>query len=112
MGSSPPEIDETLPAEKIAFIAYNIGVYESVQKFGNLIISGKISGVIDAARVVELLAETTAFYDSEMISQLINSMIRSQGPAGNALTTIGNVTANNVENVMRQLKTAGVSLGR
>ena len=33
----------TLPPEKIAFIAYNIGIYESVQKFGNLITSGKIT---------------------------------------------------------------------
>jgi hypothetical protein len=28
-----------LPPEKIAFIAYNIGVYESVQKFGRLIVT-------------------------------------------------------------------------
>ena len=34
---------DTLPPEKIAFIAYNIGVYESVQKFGSLITSGKIT---------------------------------------------------------------------
>ena len=34
---------EALPPEKIPFIAYNIGVYESVQKFGNLITSGKIT---------------------------------------------------------------------
>lgn len=32
-----------LAPEKTAFIAYNIGVYESVQKFGNLITSGKIT---------------------------------------------------------------------
>ena len=36
-------IDDVLPPEKIAFIAYNIGVYESVQKFGGLITSGKIA---------------------------------------------------------------------
>lgn len=110
---SPPGIDENLPAEKIAFIAYNIGVYESVQKFGNLIISGKISGATDAATVVELLAETTAFYDAQMISQLINSMLRSQGMTGeNSGRTIGTVTAANVEYVMRQLKAAGLPLGR
>ena len=34
---------DVLPPEKIAFIAYNIGVYESVQKFGGLITSGKIT---------------------------------------------------------------------
>ena len=32
-----------LAPEKTAFIAYNIGVYESAQKFGNLITSGKIT---------------------------------------------------------------------
>jgi hypothetical protein len=30
---------DILPPEKIAFIAYNIGVYESVQKFGRLIVT-------------------------------------------------------------------------
>ena len=34
---------DIVPPEKIAFIAYNIGVYESVQKFGVLITSGKIT---------------------------------------------------------------------
>jgi len=34
---------EVSPPEKIVFIAYNIGVYESVQKFGGLITSGKIT---------------------------------------------------------------------
>ena len=32
-----------LPPEKTASIAYNMGVYESVQKFGELITSGKIT---------------------------------------------------------------------
>jgi hypothetical protein len=27
---------DIIPPEKIAFIAYNIGVYESVQKFGTV----------------------------------------------------------------------------
>jgi hypothetical protein len=39
--------DDVLPPEKTAFIAYNIGVFESVQKFGNLITSGKIIGDTD-----------------------------------------------------------------
>jgi len=34
---------DILPPEKIAFIAYNIGVFESVQEFGRLITSGKIT---------------------------------------------------------------------
>jgi hypothetical protein len=32
---------DIIPSEKIAFIAYNIGVFESVQKFGSLIVNGK-----------------------------------------------------------------------
>ena len=34
---------DIVPPEKNAFIAYKIGVYESVQKFGGLITSGKIT---------------------------------------------------------------------
>lgn len=41
---------DILPPEKIAFIAYNIGVYESVQKFGQLIMNGKITNNTDASR--------------------------------------------------------------
>lgn len=104
--------NDILPAEKIAFIAYNIGVYESVQKFGNLITSGKITGVVDTARVAELLAESTAFYDSEMISQLMNSMIRSRELTAGENSPIKSVTAANVEYVMEQLKAAGISLRR
>ncbi|MGH9924357.1 MAG: hypothetical protein ACRD5B_03175, partial [Nitrososphaeraceae archaeon] len=63
---------DILPSEKIAFIAYNIGVFESVQKFGRLITSGKITNSTDVPRVAELLSESTAFYDAEMISGLIN----------------------------------------
>lgn len=106
----PQNIDNTLPAEKIAFIAYNIGVYESVQKFGSLITSGKISGATDAEKVAGLLTETTAFYDSEMISQIINSMLRSQSRTRGSLTTIGRTTAVEIEYVIEQLKAGGVSL--
>ena len=49
---------DVLPPEKTAFIAYNIGVYESVQKFGNLITSGKITGNTDVPKVAELLSES------------------------------------------------------
>jgi len=59
---------DALPPEKIAFIAYNIGIYESVQKFGNLITSGKITGGTDVPKVAELLSETPSFYDAELIS--------------------------------------------
>jgi hypothetical protein len=104
-------IDDILPAEKIAFIAYNIGVYESVQKFGNLITSGKITGATDIAKVAELLAESTAFYDADMISQLINSMLRSREEMGKG-SAIRSVTAANVGYVMDQLKAVGLSLGR
>ena len=66
---------DVLPPEKTAFIAYNIGVYESVQKFGNLITTGKITGNTDVPKVAELLSESSAFYDAEMIAGLINAML-------------------------------------
>jgi hypothetical protein len=91
--------------EKIAFIAYNIGVYESIQKFGGLITSGKIVGSTDASKVAELLSQTNAFYDAEMISQLINAMLlqsRNQ--------TVDPITAAEVKYVMDQLKAVGVSI--
>jgi len=103
-----PQSIDFLPAEKVAFIAYNIGVYESVQKFGTLITSGKLSDIIDSDRVAEMLLDT-AFYDSEMISQLINSMIRSRS-ATVGPPTISSVSAGEVECVMKQLKVAGVPL--
>lgn len=101
----PSDID-VIPPEKIAFIAYNVGVFESVQKFGSLITGGKISGGMDPERVAELLENARAFYDSEMIAQLVNGML-----AQSANVTIGRVTAGQVDNVIRQLRTAGVQLG-
>jgi hypothetical protein len=86
---------DVLPPEKIAFIAYNIGVFESVQKFGRLITSGKITNSTDVPRVAELLSESTAFYDAEMISGLINAMF--QHTKNN---TIDRVTANEVSDIM------------
>jgi hypothetical protein len=91
--------------ERIAFIAYNIGIYESIQKFGSLITSGKIVGSTDASKVAELLSQANVFYDAEMISQLINAMLlhsRNQ--------TIGKITAAEVKYVIDQLKAAGVSI--
>ncbi|MDQ3869198.1 MAG: PIG-S family GPI transamidase component [Thermoproteota archaeon] len=98
-------IDDVLPPEKIAFIAYNIGVFESVQKFGHLITSGKITNGMDVSKVAELLSESRAFYDAEMISQLINSMLQY---AQSSL--IRNVTAAQINYVMKQLKATGVPL--
>jgi len=100
----PSDID-IMPPEKIAFIAYNIGVFESVQKFGSLIASGKITGGMDSSKVADLLAESRAFYDSEMIAQLVNGMISQS-----AGVTIGRVTADQVSYVQSQLKAAGVQL--
>lgn len=91
--------------EKIAFIAYNIRVYESVQKFGRLITSGKITNGTDVSRVAELLSESLAFYDAEMISELMNTML--QHTNNNA---INRVTAGEVRNIMDQLKAVGVSI--
>lgn len=56
--------------ERIAFIAHNIGVYESIQKFASLIVSGKINENLDTNRIAQLLSETLTFYDAELISQL------------------------------------------
>src|SRR5919198_5865489 len=96
---------DIVPPEKIAFIAYNIGVYESVQKFGNLITSGKITSNTDVSKVAELLSESNAFYDAEMISQLINAMLQHRKNS-----TIKRVTAAEVSYVINQLKAVGVSI--
>jgi hypothetical protein len=96
---------DIVPPEKVAFIAYNIGVYESVQKFGGLITSGKITSNTDVAKVAELLSESNAFYDAEMISQLVNAMLQQ----GNN-STIKRVTAAEVTYIINQLKAAGVSI--
>ena len=94
-----------LPPEKIAFIAYNIGVYESVQKFGGLITSGKITNGTDVSKIAELLLESSAFYDAEMISSLINTMLHY---TRNSI--IESITAAQVVHVMSELKASGVSL--
>ena len=91
--------------EKIAFIAYNIGVYESIQKFGGLITSGKIVGSTDASKVAELLSQTNAFYDAEMTSQLMNAMLLNSRNH-----TVDSVTADEVKYVMDQLKAVGVPI--
>jgi hypothetical protein len=96
---------DVLPPEKIAFIAYNIGVYESVQKFGGLITSGKITNGTDVSKIAELLLESSAFYDAEMISSLINTMLHY---TRNSI--IESITAAQVVYVMSQLKASGVSL--
>ena len=98
---------DIVPPEKVAFIAYNIGVYESVQKFGGLITSGKITSNTDVPKVAELLSESNAFYDAEMISQLVNAMLLQQ--QGNN-STIKRVTAAEVSYIINQLKAAGVSI--
>lgn len=109
----PSDIEDILPPEKIAFIAYNIGIFESVQKFGNLITSSKITGGMDPGKVAELLDETRAFYDAEMIAQLINGMLR-QNESMNlpSLRRVGRVTASQVDYVIRQLKAAGISINK
>jgi hypothetical protein len=96
---------DILPPEKIAFIAYNIGVYESVQKFGGLITSGKITSNTDVPKVAELLSESNAFYDAEIISQLVNAMLqhRKNSP-------IKRVSAAEVSYVINQLRAVGVSV--
>jgi hypothetical protein len=99
--------DNTLPPEKIAFLAYNIGVYETVQKFGESIIKGKITPKMDISRIAEVLSDSSSFYDPEMISQIVNAMIRQNKES---TSIIGNVTSKDVDQVMRQLKISGISL--
>jgi hypothetical protein len=91
--------------ERIAFIAYNIGIYESIQKFASLILSGKINNALDTNKIAQLLSETITFYDAEMISQLINILL-----GGNAKSSIGRVDTNEVNYVINQLKACGVPL--
>ena len=95
---------DILPPEKIAFVAYNIGVYEVVQKFGSLIASGKIThDAEDPSKVAELLSESTAFYDSELISGLVNTMIRNTTiSTRKAKSIIDRVTPADVNYVMKQ----------
>ncbi|HZA63771.1 MAG TPA: hypothetical protein VE573_12935, partial [Nitrososphaeraceae archaeon] len=67
----------------------------------------------DVSRIAELLSEANAFYDAEMISQLINAMLRSYHNDTKENTrkpTMESVTASEVNYVMRQLKTTGISL--
>ena len=107
------DIEDIIPPEKIAFIAYNLGIFESIQKFGNLISSGKITAGMDPVKVGELLEETRAFYDAEMISELINGMLAQRASIKDLPPlTVGRVTANQVDYVIRQLKAAGISLIR
>jgi hypothetical protein len=98
--------DDVVPPEKVAFIAYNIGVYESVQKFGNLITSRKITDSIDIAKVAELLSESSAFYDPEMLSGLINEMLLHNTKS----KVIERVTPEQIRYVISQLKASGISL--
>lgn len=98
--------DDVVPPEKVAFIAYNIGVYESVQKFGNLITSGKITDGIGIAKVAELLSESSAFYDPEMLSGLINEMLLHNTKS----KVIEKVTPEQIRYVISQLKASGISL--
>ncbi len=98
-------IDDALPPEKIAFIAYNIGVYESVQKFGSLITSGKFSNGADISKVAELLSHASAFYDADMIAGIINAMLYNTRDK-----IVERVRPEHVRYVLRQLKATGVSL--
>jgi hypothetical protein len=88
---------DIVPPEKIAFIAYNIGVYESVHKFGGLITGGKItSDGSDVQNIANLLSEARAFYDADMIAQIINVILRNyhyQRTINYNKPTIDNVTS-------------------
>ena len=98
-------VDDILPPEKIAFIAYNIGIFESVQKFGGLITSGKITDHTDVSKVAELLSQSRAFYDADMVAGLINAMLYHIKDK-----TVERVLSHHVRYVMDQLKATGVPL--
>ena len=91
--------------ERVAFIAYNIGIYESIQKFASLILSGKINNDLDTNKIAQLLSETLTFYDAELISQLINVLL-----GNNLKSIIKRIDTNEVNYVMNQLRACGVSL--
>jgi len=55
-----------------------------------------------------LLSESNAFYDAEMISQLVNATLLQQRRRKNS--TIKRVTAAEVSYIINQLKAAGVSI--
>jgi hypothetical protein len=99
--------DYNISPEKIAFLANNIGVYETVQKFGDSIIKGKITSNMDISKIAEVLVSSYSFYDSELISQIVNVMIRQNKESS---SIIGHVTSEEVNQIMRQLKANGVSL--
>jgi hypothetical protein len=88
---------DILPPEKIAFITYNIGIYELVQKFGGLITTGKITYGTDPSQVAELLSESNTFYDAEMISEIMNAMLQHKKSSA-----IHRINAAEVNYVMNQ----------
>jgi len=75
-----------------------------------LITSGKITSNTDVAKVAELLSESNAFYDAEMISQLVNAMLQQQQQQHRKNSTIKRVTAAEVSYIINQLKAACVSI--
>jgi hypothetical protein len=79
-----------------------------------LITSGKITNnESDVQKISQLLFEAKAFYDAEMIAQIINAILRSHhqhAMSNNKKPTIDTVTASEVTYVMKQLKTTGISL--
>jgi hypothetical protein len=62
---------------------------------------------MDISKIAEVLSSSYSFYDSELISQIVNVMIRQNKKSS---SIIGHVTSEEVNRVMRQLKASGVSL--
>ena len=62
---------------------------------------------MDISKIAEVLASSYSFYDSELISQIVNVMIWQNKESS---SIIGHVTSEEVNQVMRQLKASGVSL--
>ena len=96
---------QPIPPEKIAFIAYNIGVYECIQKFANILPSGKINKDTDTNTIANLLLETKAVYDEQTISLIINSMLKLSKNM-----TIKQVSPKEVNSVAQHLNRAGINI--
>ena len=47
----------------------------SHQKFGGLITNAKIANCTDINKIAELLRDSSAFYEADMIASIINAML-------------------------------------
>jgi hypothetical protein len=91
--------------------------YNSLLLYLNSVVTLLLPGIFesDVQKIAQLLSESSAFYDAEMIAQITNAMLRSYHHQqtindNNKKPTIDSVTPSEVNYVMRQLKTAGIPI--